>query len=455
LFLDMALIRKFCQVVLMMVIATLESGAQTDPKAAQVPTPVNGESASLAIPSPREAKNLMSGGLSVGTVLDDNAYSSNTHRVSNLGYQLLPTIALEQSRARLHWGLSYLMSFTANQRLTPKDSYWHDLGLNVQYRITPRLTARLRDSFNVTSSFSDRLVRKPLAPEFGVLQGPNESVITPRGKRTDNVGSVDLTYQLSASNLVGLSGTISTLHSRDAFGSTSRRLIDTESKNAGAFLSRRLSRRHSIGVTYQFQKLSFQQGLDRTVAHSLLYFHTISLQPNLTLSFFAGPERSRTNGQAVEQFVLGPFFIFAEVPVVHKAWSFAGGTTFSWQGKRMSFRSGYVRRISDGGGLLGAVHLHSMNAEMRRQLAARWTTELGIGFTSNRLLNSSASSSADIRTLYTSAGVERRLAENLSLGFRYARDHQAYGGSLLTRSSVDHDRLWMSLNYYFNRPLGR
>lgn len=424
---------------------------------ATAPTPANGETRPLALRSQPKQTNLLIGSIRVSTALDDNAFSTNANRVSDFSYQVRPSIAFEQSRRRLRWSLSYSPSLSLHQRLAERDVLGHALGINFEYRATRRLTVRFRDAFHITTDPFDRLDQDLFMPEFSVLDRPNESVVTPLAKRIGNLAGLDLTYQLGPRSTVGVGGTFSDVRFRDLPGNEARadRLIDTRSAGGRAFYSRHVSPRHFVGAMYQFQSLTFRGGDARTVTHGLLYFHTIELTPHTTLSFFAGPEYLRTHDQVVMS--LGLLFPVAHFTfaTLETGWSITGGSTFNWQGERTGFRTSIVRRVSDGGGLLGGVRFHEATAELRRRLTRHWTADFRVGYADSRVLDISPTPGAQIRDLAGSVGFTRSLGEHLTLDLRYGRVHQSARGELVGNRISDHNRFSASLAYHFSRPLGR
>src|SRR5262249_55228692 len=108
-------------------------------------------------------------------------------------------------------------------------------------------------------------------------------------------------------------------------------------------------------------------------------------------------------------------------------------------------------KVSDGGGVLGAVELSSATLDFRSQLSRGWTAGLAASYDYNRPLTGNLRSRSYASA---SAGVTRMLSQNLSLDIRYWRVRQA-GSGALAADSADHNRVSTSLVYDFNFPLGR
>src|SRR5581483_8181342 len=114
---------------------------------------------------------------------------------------------------------------------------------------------------------------------------------------------------------------------------------------------------HWLGVTYNFQRLSFDQGYRTDIQRTFL-FYSFDVGSRMNFSLWAGPERS-TN-------FLPSLASATQLSDSH--WHGAGGTVWTWQGPRNGFSVGFTRQTSDGGGLGQAVLMQQGNAEFRRRM---------------------------------------------------------------------------------------
>lgn len=386
-------------------------------------------------------------------MFDDNALSSENNRVSDFTYSFQPTFSFTQTRPRVEWSLTYAPGYSIQQRLAERDVFANDLGFYVRYQPTRRSTLRLRTSFFITTDPFNRLDQN-LVPEFGSLDRPNEAVVTPIARRLGGLASLDFTYQLGPRSVFGLGGTYFDQRFRDLPGPTpdGQGLIDTRVLGGRVFYARQFTQRNTLGFSYNFQNLTFRFGTSRTTVHGLLLVHSFSFTPHMTVSLFAGPEYSRTHDQVVASLIIFPFIVRFTVSTLNTLWSGLGGASYGWQGERTSFRLGAVRRISDGGGLLGPVRLHSASAEVRRQLRRTWTADLGVEYADTRALH--IPETTGLRSLTGGVGFTHTLGENLTLRYGYARVEQTFRGTLLGLRDTRHNRATISLAYHFTRPLG-
>jgi hypothetical protein len=427
--------------------------AVVDELRAPAPALLGGDSSSLAFSSELERSNYLRGGISIGATYDDNAASSPTTRISDFSYSILPNIQLDQTRSRLHWVLGYFGGFTANQRLTTRNQGSHNLTGSLQYRLSPHVDLRLSDSFLDTTGLLQQFQNGLGAPVTGPINQPNPTLITPLARNINNTGSADMSYQFSANDMIGAGGTFYDSHFRD-LPASSGTLLDTSTRSADAYYNHRFTPRNWTGVTYKFQRLTQGSGGEVTDTHSILLSHTIYLRQRMTLSFFAGPEYSEINTVTVTANIAPPVISFATISSAEHQLSASGGASFGWQGALTSIRLDASRKVSDGGGLLGAVELDSVGAGIRRQLGKTTAVHLNALYGHNRELGSAAVGTKPLKSAAGGLGIEQQLAANFMLRLDYGRDYQS-GSNISTVGSVNHNRESVSISYNFTRPMGR
>jgi hypothetical protein len=408
---------------------------------------VTGDRPPLTFTSEAGRSNFFTGSLQVVAGYDDNALSVSSSRVSDLSYLMGPGIEVAQTRERWNWMLGYHPGFTINQRFNERNQSAHNLNLDATYRVTPHVALRLRDTFEKTTNLFSESLASPLASGFGSLQPGNRSVITPLAEQTGNASGVDLAYQFSAGSMVGAGGTYYFVNYGAVAGATgpSAGLIDVRSLGTNGFYAHRFANKHLLGTTYNFERLNFDLG-NRIEIHRVLLFYSLPFHTHMTLSLWAGPEYHTT-----QMATINPAILIAP----GSRWSGAGGASYNWQGQRTSFRAEYTRAISDGGGLMQAVTLQQATADVRRQLAARWTTSIGISYANNNPLDSILSTTGKIRVLSANVGLDHPITENVILGVQYGRDQQQYTAATPLLGKVNRNRVFFSLSYLFTRPLGR
>jgi hypothetical protein len=421
------------------------------------PTPwlatVNGDSGSLAFSSEAERVNLLRAGLALSSGYDDNAFSTATNHVGNVSFMVSPSISITEATTRAFWTFNYNPGFQWNQRLPQSHQASHDLDFNLQFRLTERFTARIHENYLDSSTSFRGISENPLLPGGSVLHQPNQSVITPLAKQVVNVTSLDLIDQIGEGTSIGASGSFNSLNYHETPDVAGAPLFNNQSWSADIFYNHSLSRRHSVGVTYSFQKIAtFGPIREHVETQTIMMFYTVNPTPSMKLSFFVGPDRVVANDEFL--LVLGPVLI--PVSETNSKWLVDEGVTFGWQGQRTSAQFNFIHQVNDGGGLTGAVETHAVTAGFRRQLAAAWTAHVALDYGNNDPIGRAYGSA--FSSVVGTIGADRQLGDHLSIGMRYSRGsqkHGAYGSGGSYGNSANHNWVWITVGYHFSRPLGR
>jgi hypothetical protein len=412
------------------------------------PAPVSNVQMPLTFSSDGARSNFLNGSIQLGSGYNDNALVTPNDPISNVSVLVVPRIEIRQNRERWSLDLAYSPGITINQNLSEQNQFAQSLSFSANYRLTPHVSLQLRDNFAITNNLFSGLFGNTPGP--GPLQQSNSSVITPLADSTSNNTGLGLTYQFSASSLVGVSGNYYFVNYGSVAGTPGiSGFIDSRAASAASFYAHRFSNRHWVGATYNFKQLMFDPG-GRTVVHGVLGFYSLVLGTHMTLSLWAGPQYSTTFISNVLIVQLGTGNSLA----LPAQWSPAGGVMYSWGGSRTGLHAGYSRLISDGSGVAEAVTLQQADAEFRRRLAARWTATAAVAYARNNPLHT-LSTIAPLRSFQGNAGIEYRITDNLGMSLSYGRQQQGYEYPLLPSATANQNRVWFSLSYMFARPLGR
>ena len=405
------------------------------------PPPVSGQVYPLSVAS-EERANYLRGGVVFNTAYSDNVLASTSGTpVSDVSYSVWPTLAIDQTLTRLHWVLSYAPGFTFYQRITSRNEEDQNLSLDLQYRLSPHVTVSFRDSFQKSSD----VFNQPGQGLAGAVSGSDlvaiNFVIAPLADRLSNGGTGGISYQSSANDMIGANGNFSNLHYPNPTEVPG--LYDAASRGGSGFYSHRLSPRHYVGVTYQYQELlSYPAAAtNQTQTDAALFFYTYYPSRALSLSFFGGPQYYNE----------GPQYVSTILPAVAgmKAWTPAAGLSFNWQAPHTAVALSYSHSVSGGGGLLGAVELDSASGSLRQQLTRNLSASLAGGYANNGVLSLA---SLGGHSISGSAALQRQIGERVSVQAGYTRLRQTYS---FFSDNPNTNREWVSLSYQFARPLGR
>lgn len=408
----------------------------------QIPALLGGKGASLAFQSELGKSNYLRGGLNVGASYDDNALLSTNGAESNTSYSVFPSLAIEQSWPRMRWALAYAGGLTVNQRLTSRNQGSHDLNFDSQYRLSPHVNLRIAEDFAVTSGVFDG------GNDVAVsgTGGPNASLITPLATQRTSLTTAAANYHFALNDVIGASGSFYDLHFTNAPAESS--LADTQTAMGSAFWLHRIFRHNWAGASYSYERLTFDPGNGETRLHSFAAVDTLTLARGFSLSGFVGPQYSDNRGLtpagggAISQF---------------QNWSMSGGVDASWQSARTSISTGYSRRITDGGGVLGAVRSQNVHGDVRRQLVPGWAVRLGAAYGRNQSLTLPVTGiGSTINVTSASASLERNIGRSLGLRLGYSHDFETQSGFADSTQKIDahRNRFFITLSYQWAKPLG-
>lgn len=426
-------------------LGVLSQGSSDDQM--KTPPPVSGQSYPTQVTS-EERSNYLRGGLAFTTAYTDNALGSVGGKpVSDISYSVGPTLALDETRSRLHFVLTYAPGFTFYQRISSRDQQDQNVSFILQYRLSPHVSLVAQDGFLKTSNVLNQQNFSPAEAVFGGAQQPNFSVIPPVADLLSNSGNVGINYQFAANGMVGASGSFTNLHYPNP--SEVPGLFDSASQAGSAFYSFRFSKMNYIGATYQYQRLIANPtfGQSETQTHALLLFYTLYATSKFSISLFGGPQHSDTIQPAQP-----PLRVQA---ITLRQWTPAAGASLNRQGRLSNFALSYSRIISSGGGLIGAVQMNSATASFRQQITRYLSGSVSGGYTQNQVLATALAAGSNGHSVSGIACLQQQLGPHINLQLGYTRLHQVYSNVAVLAATPDTNREFVSISYQFSRPLGR
>jgi len=407
-----------------------------------IPALLGGIGISPAFLSEMEESNYLRGGVNLGGVYDSNPLLASSGAESNTSESIFPNIRIDETSSRMRWTLGYAGGLTVNQKFTSENEGSHNLNFDSQYRLSPHVNLRVAENFSMTTGLFDAGNGADVVAGSG---GPNASLITPLATQKSDVTTVETNYHSALNDLIGASGSFCDSHfSSVAAGA---QLANTQTASGSAFWLHQLFQGDWGGVSYRFQRITFNPGGGETQVHSFLAVDTVNLSNRFTLTGFIGPQYVDNQG-----LVLG-----ALQSTQSNEWSVAGGVEGGWKNQHNSLSAGYSRTIIDGGGLLGAVRLQTVHGSFRRQLTPGWAAALTASYGTNQSLIVPFATSASSINL-TSAGIllERNVGKSLGLRMGYSHDFQEQFGlpAPTATQNANRNRVFVTLSYQWAKPLG-
>jgi hypothetical protein len=416
---------------------------------AHVPTIGSGQMPTALPTDDQVPTNVFQVRLAAGARFDDNAQLGSPVKRSDIGYSFSPSLAFVQTRRRLDWGLSYGPGIDVSQHRLFADQFTNDFGGHFTWFLSKHQVFSTQQNYILSTNPFQQFGTQPFTTTPGPIVAPNQSIFLPNFRRTSSMSQAQYSYQLSAHTTFGLGGNfVLDRYSNTSASQASARLINSQIASGQAYISHQFTTRNQLGFQYSAQVLKFQQANARTTTHTFSIFDEIKFGPNSSLTVYAGPEYSLTSNQV--ELNLG--FVLVIIPVKANTWSWSGGGIYNLRGRRGAMVVNYSRRVSNGGGLIGAVELNGGSADFSWKLTRNWSWKLDLAGADNQLL-AVKSSQNEFRTYSATFGLGRQIFRNASVNFFFERLNQV--GRVAGFAAGNHDLAGVSVQYNFVKPVGR
>lgn len=414
-----------------------------DDSAFILPVTLNGQGGSLAFQSETPSESYLNGGVGFTGSYTDNALLTNSNRLDNFSYTVQPHLAWSEitPRLTLNFGVSGGVIF--NNNLGDQNQAAEGVNLNAAWRLTEHVSFRLDDTFTNTTGMFSPVGSQIQGTGVGVVQQSNNSLLVPPAQRTlSNQSLAELTDKIGPNTMVGVRGTYWLLDYPGSpqsaqFGT----LYDSRAYSAEAFYDWKFAAKQWLGLTLRGQRFETLPAIATTDVGSVLAYYSITASPDVTLTFFGGPEYSNTPRTAAAA-ALG-------LNGQGHFWGSSEGATLNWGGPRTSANASFVRQLNDGGGLASPVTLQSVSVKLRQQLSSHQNeVQLGVADSKSDPLLSGPT----IKGFSTFALFQQHLGRSVLTQIGYSWQQQDLPGSGTSGSS---NRVWFTVSYDFVRALGK
>jgi hypothetical protein len=451
------MLSRLCSISILLLIST-PLWCQVEPSASggegaineDSPMPLSPQVSGSFYPSSVDShgrSNILSGGIVFIAAYNDNLLTGGAAKpIGAESYSILPTIRLDQSTSRTHGSLSYSPGFTFYEPVTALNGVMQNAIADFQYRLTPRLTFSGQEFFEQNSSaFS-----QPYSYAGATVSGSNDVgspiLIVPYLGQIVNSASGTIGYQFSRNGMIGGGGSYSIF---DFSGQTQQTgLYNSGTAGGSAFYSRRLTETQFIGVRYRFYRTVTDStgtianpGAATTQTQAGSVFYTVSFPNRLSLSLSGGPVYESTT--------------YPGTPTSN-TWGPGGTASIGWQRTRTNLAMSYSRAITSGQGFLGAYTTDNANLSAQWLFTPRLTG--GLSGSYSNVKNSTplvGPGNPTGHTLFGRASLQYAISEHMGVIGEYTRLHQNYSGIGEIANDPNADRVSVTLNYSFTRPLGQ
>jgi hypothetical protein len=408
-----------------------------------VSAPLAGDAVRANYGDASQSKNNLTTTISVSAHIDDNALNDNSNKLTDVISSFVPSFAWTLTRQRWTLQTEYTPSFSYSLEIPNYNTVAHSLNNSLALRLAQHVNLRLRNSFTRTSDPFGRLSGGQLVSGFGVLDQTNPALFGPPTLFTSEQAGLDLTYMPAAHTTVGVSGSYAVNYYDDLVASPIGNR-DTHMASGRAFMDQKLSPRQSVSVAYNYQVVT-SQSYGRTLSHSVLLFDNWTVNPKFNISVFAGP-----------QYVVSHQIATGVVLPLSSGWSWSAGGTLSWSGAKTGVSVSAVRRVSDGGGIGGAVQMTDFSGNVSQKIGKKWSANFFASYTLNGSNATGTSGNSSLRYFSGGVGVNREIIRNLSFSAKYWYVHQSSDNAVPVNAILaDHNRVDIGLSYSFSHPLGR
>lgn len=388
-------------------------------------------------------ENTLSGGIIFTTAYDDNVLSgAGLKTIGAESYTILPNISINEKTSRFGASVRYSPGFMFYHPTTDLNHVTQNATADIQYRWTPHTVVGVQEVFaqNSTAFSAPYLVQGTTIS--GSANGLPPVVIVPYAGQVMDTTDGHISFQFSRRSMVSASGYFSSFNFSNAGQTTG--LYDSHGGGGSGSYSHRLTRSQSLGFSYRYAitySTPFPATTVTTVNQFESAFYSIVLGKNFSLSISGGPENSSTSSPGI---------------TTTHTWSPSGNASMGWQKARAVASLSYARAVTTGGGLLGSFQSDNAAANFGWLFTQRLSGHLNGNYGNTK--SETPLIVADIptgHTLFGRTSLEYRLGERLTLVGEYSRLHNSYGQIAVLAQDPNDDRVAITLNYGFTRPLGR
>ncbi len=403
-----------------------------------MPSQVNGRPYPMSFES-EQRSNYLSGGFVFTSAYDDNVYDGLNTR-SQTSIAIAPTLGIHRDSTRMATSLAYAVGFTLYEPTTALNQFNQNLSANVMFRPSRHTSLSFQDTFQQNSSLLSQPYTSNGVPVSGSI-GQTGQLIVPFADQTMNSTSVEFSYQLSRSAMMGGSGGYGLFRYPDL--NQVPGLTNSDSANGSGFYVRRMSRNQYLGLIYRYSHTTTSpiETTTNTQVGSVLYTfepsHIVSLSVTAGPEFYSTQEPGKPGSSSLGSFVLASANV---------------------HGTRSSVAGTYSQSVTAGQGLVGAYSSNTFNISARWQLSRVWQAGA-----SGEYMNLSEALPNALTVVTTPGGhtvfglvsVTRLLGQNLTATADYRRLHQTYEGVAVLNDSGNDDRVSVAISYQFRRLIGR
>ena len=337
----------------------------------------------------------------------------------------------------------YLPSYSYRTGSGQAHNFAHALNADSYFRLGERWNLHLQNGYRLTT---DPFQASSFLPS---PEAPNATLAIPYSKQTSEVANAELNWRATKRTSVGWVGNFAMQRYSETLGfnNAQQGLLDSTNSSGSMYVRYAFTKRFTAGLEAQYQDLLIGDSFSRTQSYSAVAYTSIQLTRHSQLTFYGGPLRSHLRNQIL----LDLGFFVVPINVVNWNTGATGGASYSLQMKHSRFYALYSNRITDGGGLMGAVTLNTASASFDHDFTRLWSGGLGFGFGNNAAI----AANNTLRSYTGTATVRRKLTRDVNFAISYQNINQEQTPKQFGYLNGNHNRVYASLEYVWTHPLGR
>ncbi len=357
------------------------------------------------------------------------------------------TFGITQIRPKINWSLNYGGGTNTYLGGNGYNTLTQSGTAGVLWQLSKRWQLTASDSYLYSSDPFQPYLTISSLPTFN---DPNPTIYFPQATFQTNTGTLALTYQMTAHDTISITGFQNFLRYQ---GSALLAEQNSYMWAGSSFYQHMFSARVGGGGGYEFSALDFGHGESRAGIQTFEGFASYKINPGMSIAGWLGPEL--TNTKDVVPYFCYPGFGCLYTVTHSSVFNIAEGVNFSWAAPRKAFHAKFSHRVTNGGGLLGAVRLYIFTADYRQVLTSRWTLLAGVLY-GNNLSISSFQGNEYLNSITGQIGVARTLNRSWIANFYYlvVQQEQNNVPGYTTPKWLD-NRIAINLQYNWGHSLGR
>src|ERR1019366_5220797 len=225
--------------------------------------------------------------MTTGALMDYNTPGGSSHGYSETLGTIGGGVNITQIRPTLAWNFQYnggvSLEALSLQGSTNYSTLYQSASANILWQFSKRWQLAVKDNYIYTNDPFEPYLTLDRVPTFN---DPNPVIYIPQAVIEQNVGSVNLTYQMTQRDSLTFTG-----------GESFQRYINTalSAENsymytAGSDYQHAFSAKLSAGGGYSFTALDYGHGLSRSGIQAITGFASYQLNPNMFVTGWVGPE---------------------------------------------------------------------------------------------------------------------------------------------------------------------